>query len=363
MTQNELIYWYGISATAYVVTCWMFAVIRWFHTCCAPKESCSSLWPDRKLQVAFFCMGTVLVPYIYNPASETAWNLWKSYFPGTYYFYSGALLFCFFGSVRQWNRWRTDTWIAGMLTIIIMAPLVIDAWLPGGLMKPSSIRIWNIVVAVVSVGMMGYCGLAMWQVGHWMREVQDDYFSNPDDYPYDYARRVWLMPVILTPLLWTGYILDSQKVMAVLNLLLAIFNVVLLIIAMPPWRRTVFALDVKSADQDEEEEDSWHDEQAEERARKIAGEIEAFVREGRGYLDPHLKIDHVVEHCSYSRTYVSHVFKTRFGGFSRYVNRLRLEHYDRYLQQHPGVTKDTAAQESGFSSYTAYYKVKDRLRE
>jgi hypothetical protein len=43
------------------------------------------------------------------------------------------------------------------------------------------------------------------------------------------------------------------------------------------------------------------------------------------------------------------------------VNTLRLEYYDRYLAQHPGATKDTAAQESGFISYIAYYKVKERL--
>lgn len=74
-----------------------------------------------------------------------------------------------------------------------------------------------------------------------------------------------------------------------------------------------------------------------------------------------MRIDNVVEHCSYSRTYVSHVFKTHFGGFSRYVNTLRLKHYDQYMAQHPNATKEAAAQESGFISYVAYYKVKDRL--
>ena len=98
-----------------------------------------------------------------------------------------------------------------------------------------------------------------------------------------------------------------------------------------------------------------------ERAKKIIEEIENYVKKGKGFLDPHLKIDNVVEHCSYSRTYVSHVFKTRYGGFSRYVNRLRLEYYEHYMKQHPNVTKDAAAQESGFSSYIAYYKAKERL--
>ena len=166
------------------------------------------------------------------------------------------------------------------------------------------------------------------------------------------------MPVFLSILVWPAYILDSPDVMAVLNILLSVFNVVLLLITLPPWRRTEFGI---AEEPSEQEEDDWHDEQAEERARKIAEEIEAFVNKGQGFLDPHLRIDNVVEHCSYSRTYVSHVFKTHFGGFSRYVNTLRLKHYDQYMAQHPNATKEAAAQESGFISYVAYYKVKNRL--
>ena len=175
-----------------------------------------------------------------------------------------------------------------------------------------------------------------------------------------YARRVWLMPVWLTPLLWPGYLLDNPNVAAVCNIVLGLFNIILLLITMPPWRRMGVVSDPEE-ETGEQGEDDWRDEQAVERAKKISEEIERFVKKGKGFLDPHLKIDNVVDHCSYSRTYVSHVFKTRYGGFSRYVNTLRLEYYDRYLAQHPAATKDTAAQESGFISYIAYYKVKERL--
>ena len=355
-------YWFGVSAAAYLVTCWLFAAVRWFHTCRAPKERHAYIWPDRRLQVIFFLMATCLLPYVLNPQSPSAWTLWKSYFPGTYYFYCGALLFCFFGSIKQWNRWKNASWVAGIITAIAMAPLVLDAWIPDGMMTRHAAHLWSYVVVAVSIVMLSYCILAMRQVLKWNRAARDENYSNPDDFPSDYAHIVWHMPVSLTLLVWPAYILDSPGIMAVINILLSAFNVLLLIIALPPWRRTTLMADGDTAEQEEEEdEDDWHDEQAEERARKIADEIETFVNKGKGYLDPHLRIDHVVEHCSYSRTYVSHVFKTRFGGFSRYVNTLRLAHYDQYMAQHPNATKETAAQESGFSSYIAYYKVKDRL--
>lgn len=59
---------------------------------------------------------------------------------------------------------------------------------------------------------------------------------------------------------------------------------------------------------------------------------------------------------------LSLTFEERFGGFFNYVNSLRLDYYEQYMQQHPTTTKDIAAQESGFSSYQAYYNASRRLQ-
>ena len=74
---NEL-YYYGITAMFYLTTCWMFAAIRWFHTCQESKDSRPYVWPDRKLQVLCYLCSIVLVPYVLNPANEAAWMLMKS---------------------------------------------------------------------------------------------------------------------------------------------------------------------------------------------------------------------------------------------------------------------------------------------
>ena len=79
-------YWYGIAATLYLVTCWVFSVVRAVHNCGTPKERRDYIWPDRKMQVAVYLTATVLLPYVLNPKSEAAWILFKSYFPGVYYF-------------------------------------------------------------------------------------------------------------------------------------------------------------------------------------------------------------------------------------------------------------------------------------
>ena len=357
MMQTNEYYWYGLSAMFYLATCWMFVAVRCFHTCQTPKERRSYLWPDRELQITIYLMANILIPYIVNPASEEAWLLEKSYFPCTYFFYCGALLLCFFGSVKQWHRWKTAVWIAAFITVCGMMPLVIHAWIPDGLLTDNGVRIWSKVVVAISIIMMGYSGMAMWKVWQWMSGSHNENYSNPDDFPTDYAQLVWLAPVLFIPLVWPAYLLDSPMLMAIMNVLLAISNVILLLIVLPPWRRVTL---MPESIEDVPQEDS-SDELVAERTNRIAAEIEQFVKTERAYLDPHLKLEHVVDHCSYSRSYVSKVFQDRFNGFSDYVNGLRLEHYETYMKQYPLSTIDTAAQESGFTSSRAYYRAKERL--
>ena len=361
MIYTDSYYWYGVAAAIYLATCWIFAVVRGIHNCGTPKESRAYIWPDRQMQVKIYLHATILLPYVLNPHSEAAWVLMKCYFPCTYYLYCGLLTFCFFGSVTQWNKWKTTSWIASAIVAITMAPIILHAWLPGGLLHPEIVRLWEKVVLVVSLAAMVYAGVAMWQVWFWMRQSRDVNYSNPEDFPTEYAHRVWLAPVILTPMLWPGYFTDSPKVMAVCAFLLAAFNIVLLLNVMPVWRRAAILSD--NGEVEMEPEIELPSELAEERNSRIASEIEQFVNTESAYLDPHLKLEQVVERCSFSRSYVSRVFTERFGGFSDYVNNLRLAYFDHYISQHPHATKESAAEASGFTSYRAYYRAKERLNQ
>lgn len=359
MILTDFYYWYGVTAAVYIVTCWVFSAVRGIHNCGTPKESRSYIWPDRKMQVIIYLCGTVLLPYVLNPHSEAAWLLMKSYFPCTYYFYCASLIFCFFGSVKQWNKWKPINRIAACITAAAMLPLIIHAWLPSGLLSPEMASLWSNVVVVVSILMMCYSGVAMWQVWLYMKEALNVNYSNPDDFPTEYAHRVWMSPIVLTPLLWPAFITDSPKVMAPLSILLAVFNIVLLLNVMPVWRRVAI---LSNIDEDEAEAAiDTDDELAEERTNRIAAEIEQFVITEAAYLDSHLKLEQVVERCSFSRSYVSKVFTERFGGFSDFVNGLRLDYYKRYMEQHPHSTAEAAAEASGFTSYKAYVKAKERM--
>ena len=338
----------------YLTTCWMFAAVRWFHTCNEPKERQRYIWPDRKMQVMCYMCSVVLVPYAINPTNEAAWLLMKSYFPATYYFYTGMLLLCYAATIKQWSRWKSISWLAASIVIATMLFPVLNAWLPFDFLSAKGMQFWHYVITVESLLMMAFCFLAMLQVWKWIRESNDANYSNPDDFPVRYASIVLVYPLILTPLLWPAYILDSRQVMAVLHILLAVFNIVLLITVMPAWRRNYIL--PSTADDNDPDDEVCHDAHIDELIDQTALEIRAYVEDQRAYLDPHLKVDDVVAHCQLGRTYVSMTFQRRFGSFASYVNGLRLAYYTQYSADHPDETKESAALASGFSSYNAYYR-------
>ncbi len=351
-------YFYGLAAMLYITTCWCFVAVRWFHACRVPKERQRYIWPDRKLQCLAYSMATLLLPYVFDPTNDAAWMLMKSYFPATYYFYCGMLLLCYAGTVKQWNRWKSVSWGAAIIVIATMLIPVLNAWLPFEFMSAEGLHFWHYAITIESLIMMVFCSLAMWQVWRWIKESRDANYSNPEDFPVRYASIVLFYPLILTPLVWPAYVFDSRIGMAHLHILLAIFNIVLLITVMPAWRRKAIFSESEAEDSDFT---AQQEASVEEQLEQVALEIKAYVEEEKAYLDNHLKIDDVVEHCHHGRTYVSLAIQRRFGSFSSYVNGLRLAHYEQYVVEHPNETKESAALSSGFPSYNAYYRSKKRL--
>lgn len=60
MIQTDSTYWYGVTAAAYLLSCWFFSVVRGVHNCGTPKERRAYIWPDRKMQVIIYLCGVYL---------------------------------------------------------------------------------------------------------------------------------------------------------------------------------------------------------------------------------------------------------------------------------------------------------------
>ncbi len=378
-SQTELIY--SIACTAYVVTCLMFAAVRWFHVCPGAKENKSYYHPDRKLLTLFYVVPIILLPYILNPASHASWLLVKGYYPLTHFFYCAVLLFNYFGKVRQWRRWLSSGIAASVLVSIAAALLLAVSLMPECKINEAWEHTLNSIIIAVGLLMTIYCGVAVWQVWQWIHEYSTDNFSNIDDFPLPYARGVIVIPIIHALLIWPMVLLDSPKWLATMQLLLAVFNIFFLISALPSKRKgnplEQMIEDNREADNEEVLEQTLpteeHPEIIEQRPKerqmdipeqtrqKIADGIEKALVRQRLYLNPNLRLKEVVEVCGYSQAYVSRVLREQYGGFFDYVNILRCRHVDEYIARHPEVTKEEAIIKSGFKDRQNYYRIKKHL--
>ena len=378
-SQTELIY--SIACTAYVVTCLMFAAVRWFHVCPGAKENKSYYYPDRKLLTLFYVVPIILLPYILNPASHASWLLVKGYYPLTHFFYCAVLLFNYFGKVRQWRRWLSSGIAASVLVSIAAALLLAVSLMPECKINEAWEHTLNSIIIAVGLLMTIYCGVAIWQVWQWIHEYSTDNFSNIDDFPLPYARGVIVIPIIHALLIWPMVLLDSPKWLAIMQLLLAVFNIFFLISALPSKRKgnplEQMIEDNREADNEEVLEQTLpteeHPEMTEQRPKKrqrdipeqtrqkIADGIEKALVRQRLYLNPNLRLKEVVEVCGYSQAYVSRVLREQYGGFFDYVNILRCRHVDEYIARHPEVTKEEAIIKSGFKDRQNYYRIKKHL--
>ena len=378
-SQTELIY--SIACTAYVVTCLMFAAVRWFHVCPGAKENKSYYHPDRKLLTLFYAVPIILLPYVLNPASHASWLLVKGYYPLTHFFYCAVLLFNYFGKVRQWRRWLSSGIAASVLVSIAAALLLAVSLMPECKINEAWEHTLNSIIIAVGLLMTIYCGVAIWQVWQWIHEYSTDNFSNIDDFPLPYARGVIVIPIIHALLIWPMVLLDSPKWLAIMQLLLAVFNIFFLISALPSKRKgnplEQMIEDNREADNEEVLEQTLpteeHPEIIEQRPKerqmdipeqtrqKIADGIEKALVRQRLYLNPNLSLKEVVEVCGYSQAYVSRVLREQYGGFFDYVNILRCRHVDEYIARHPEVTKEEAIIKSGFKDRQNYYRIKKHL--
>lgn len=378
-SQTELIY--SIACTAYVVTCLMFAAVRWFHVCPGAKENKSYYHPDRKLLTLFYAVPIILLPYVLNPASHASWLLVKGYYPLTHFFYCAVLLFNYFGKVRQWRRWLSSGIAASVLVSIAAALLLAVSLMPECKINEAWEHTLNSIIIAVGLLMTIYCGVAIWQVWQWIHEYSTDNFSNIDDFPLPYARGVIVIPIIHALLIWPMVLLDSPKWLAIMQLLLAVFNIFFLISALPSKRKgnplEQMIEDNREADNEEVLEQTLpteeHPEIIEQRPKerqmdipeqtrqKIADGIEKALVRQRLYLNPNLRLKEVVDVCGYSQAYVSRVLREQYGGFFDYVNILRCRHVDEYIARHPEVTKEEAIIKSGFKDRQNYYRIKKHL--
>ena len=358
MMVSTATYFQGMATAMYIMASIVIATVRWFHMCRPYDRNPLYYYPGRKAFTILYLMSFTLVPYLFFPETNGAWLLVKAYFlPVTLYFIT-ILLFSYFGTVMHWRKWRRPTLLLGGAALLALVAGPLTSILMGDSLN--GLLVGNIIILTLGVIMTGTCFLAVKIVLRWAERFDVEEYSNPEDYPVNFARKMARIAMTTIVILWAAALLDNRTVMAFVQLIIAGASLKMLISALYPQRKG-------NPEMEEENEEEASEKPATKvysyklsptKAKTIANAIRKEVEQEQAFLDPHLTLQDVSLRCGFNRTYVAGIFKTEFGGFFRYVNSLRLQYADEYHAAHPKASIAEIAEASGFGSRQSYYSGK-----
>ena len=86
-------------------------------------------------------------------------------------------------------------------------------------------------------------------------------------------------------------------------------------------------------------------------------QIIGLIEEKELWKKADLRLDDIVRELASNRTYISTLLNNIYGTkFPTLVNGYRIRHAQELLREHPDMLMDDVAEESGFSSRTAFFR-------
>lgn len=339
-------------------------------------------YPARRMATLFFATVIFQFPYVVNPQDAGVWLYVRTL---------GAVLYPFCFSVLFDKYFRNKVvrfTLGGFLlsavpVIFIVGMFLLVLFRKGELL--SSLLKEERVVCIVSGVLSILLTLYYMVVLKWLRRRIDDFhnqnFSNEDDFPYRFAKRVSYAPLIWILLSWIVLVTGSREFKIFTDLLFAGWMIVFLCVILHPQRtwnnskveRLMTQIEREEADAAEEIEEVCADTVTDAGAGDTADsenitftqnetlirdEILAIVRQK--YREPNLKRTDIIEAVQYGRRRQAGAVISKIG-FYRMVNAFRLEHARLYKLKKPSATQDEIAEVSGFKDRWAFSNARKKV--
>jgi len=357
---------YSVALSSYIVSCLIVSAIRWLHVDPQKLDNGDYFVITRKYMSLLFLTPVVLIPAVWMHQQPYISFTVKAYLLLAYSAFFTILLIKYFGTIKKWKPLNAFIFTIMAVFLIAVIALKAIAYFTDWLGNEMIFRVVEIVALVLFVFFIIAGIFATLKVRAWIKAYHRRNYSTYDDFPLVFARKInyilLALSVVVSPTIFT----DNKIVIAIAMFLLIVLNVTYLLFVLTSDRVRVFQqIDdevdtpiVSASDDNDAENECSVDDGA---VITISEEIANYVEKEKNYLNPHLTIGNVVDNCHYGRTYVSNVFKKKFGGFYNYINGLRLNYAEQYKKEHPFATMDEIAEKSGFASRQTFYTVKRRM--
>lgn len=348
-----------LSTFALVITGFVCGVIRWCHMCQPFNQNESYYYPARKWVTLIYMLELPQIIYLIMWDNPDAWIFAKS-FP--------VLMFPIMCTIILRKYYFAERGYLSIASLImggvITATLLIAVILDKNILSENE-QLTNSTVLLFA----GFVGAILIYTTRWLHEKVKQYMRNEyaseDGFPLEFSRLVIPLPYILWSLSLIVFFCNNKTIYAIYCLMLCALNVIFLIKVLHP-QRSLLDTEINESAKSNKSKVAKEEGDAELPKHiidKLEERIIAIVEDEKMYLNPKINKNDLAIKIGTNRTYLSIVFRERFGSFYSYINRLRIEHSIEYIREHPGATQQEIAFNSGFGSSKTYAKTKALYKE
>lgn len=244
--------------------------------------------------------------------------------------------------------------------IVLLLPLF-------GVVAFTSVFKWvmmGIVMTLFTVYMV-LLNKARREVMRHIREMDENEYSNEDDFPVKFARSIKWLPLILCVLLAINFLVNDPIVKMIRDVVFTVIDVWFAIYTLNPHRKgRQLPLDLKQKVEREEDnttETKYHLSEAQ--CHEMEETLLRVLRNKKLYANDHLSMNDLILELHTNKTYLSEVIaRSSYESFYKLVNTLRIEHACQLLDANPTLKMEQVGFESGFSSGSAFSQVFKRIK-
>lgn len=347
----------SLATAIYVTVCLVVAVVRWGHKCEPYAAHMDYYYPGWRAVVFSFLSIVNLVPVIFLPGEPDAVLLLRMVLILSSPFLCAVLIFSYFGKVLKVKWWRGPIVALSFTYVIMTGTAMVLALIPGTQLQGDFLKGFFFVGGALALIYFVSFAQALRMIIKAVRRFSDENYSNPDDFPKQYAESVLIIAVLHLVMSWSTTFNGDLWALIFGLLVLSVLTVVFMIGILSPHR----AVEVAQLEADVLETPQEDLSLSRERKEELVEKIRHQVEEEKAFLDSHLSLASLSQSCGINRTYLSTVLSECMGGFFSYVNRCRLDYANEYKASHPKADVDEVALSSGFNSRQSYYNARKRL--
>lgn len=328
----------------------------------AYKDDVQELYPAQRSVAQFYLLQLFEIPYLLMIGQPEA----LFYVNGT-----GLLVFSSFILVMV-NRYfylQTTTFHKRLLFLLPMWACWVALLFPIFDILPFSIayqRVMTVVVLVVFAVYMFFLDKFRQQLARRIREVDEDEYSNEEDFPVQFARSIKWLPLVLCMMLAVNFLINNAFVKMTRDFIFIFINVWFVIYTLNPHRKTkkLHELQIEEkTEADTKEKGTTHRYLTEDQCKDLETRMLDLVKGEKLYLEDHFTMSDLVKRMNTNKAYLSEVISnSEFGSFYQLINTLRVEYAIGLLGEDPNLKMEQVALASGFSSGSAFSQVFKRIK-